>query len=378
MINDAEFWNGRKVLVTGHTGFKGGWLSIWLQCLGAKVTGYALSPPTKPNLFELAHVGNGIKHSVEGDIRDLDKLLETLEECQPEIVFHLAAQPLVRYSYAHPVETYETNVMGTVHVLEAARRVEGVKAVVVVTSDKCYENQEWVWGYRESDPMGGHDPYSSSKGCAELIAAAYRCSYFQDADEISVATARAGNVVGGGDWGDDRLIPDIVRAFIEGRPVHIRNPHAMRPWQHVLEPLNGYILLAKKLRVENLRFAGGWNFGPEDRDAQSVGHVVEQMIEYWGNGASAELDDGEHPHEASRLKLDISKAQSLLDWTPRMNLRQAIAWTVEWYEAFQKGEDLRAVTVDQIRRYNRLDSNHPNSRQSGLGRLKHDFHSDSS
>ena len=346
------FWNGKRVLVTGHTGFKGGWLSLWLQRLGADVVGYALPPPTTPSLYEAARVGDGME-SVEGDVRDLERVRDVVRRHRPEVVFHLAAQPQVRYSYAHPVETYAVNVMGTVNVLEAVRQEGGVRSVVAVTTDKCYENREWVWGYRETDPMGGHDPYSNSKGCSELVVAAYRQSYFAD-EGPALASARAGNVIGGGDWSADRLVPDAVRAFGEGRRLQIRSPHATRPWQHVLEPLDGYLTLAERLWDGDPRYAAGWNFGPQDADAQPVAHVVDRLTQLW-DGAAWELDgDGGHPHEATYLKLDCSKARARLGWTPRLDLATALAWTAEWYLGHLHGEDMLALTHRQIERYESL------------------------
>jgi len=352
---NAEFWRGKRVLLTGHTGFKGSWLSLWLQSMDAQVVGYALAPPTEPSLFEVAGVGAGMT-SVIGDIRDLEHLRAVFAEHKPEIVIHMAAQPLVRYSYAEPVETYSTNVMGTVNLLEAVRGTPGVKAVVNVTTDKCYENREWAWGYRENEAMGGYDPYSSSKGCAELVTAAYRNSFFNSATfnvkhSIAIASARAGNVIGGGDWAEDRLIPDIMRAITQGRSVTIRNPHAIRPWQHVLEPLSGYLKLAQKLYEEGAAYAEGWNFGPNDEDAKPVQWIVEQLTQSWGEGASWLLDGGEHPHEAHYLKLDCSKAKSRLDWHPRWHLDEALKRIVDWQKQYLYGRDMRAVTIEQIDLY---------------------------
>jgi len=352
---NAEFWRGKRVLLTGHTGFKGSWLSLWLQSMGAQVVGYALAPPTEPSLFEVAGVGAGMT-SVIGDIRDLEHLRAVFAEHKPEIVIHMAAQPLVRYSYAEPVETYSTNVMGTVNLLEAVRGTPGVKAVVNVTTDKCYENREWAWGYRENEAMGGYDPYSSSKGCAELVTAAYRNSFFNSATfnvkhSIAIASARAGNVIGGGDWAEDRLIPDIMRAITQGRSVTIRNPHAIRPWQHVLEPLSGYLKLAQKLYEEGAAYAEGWNFGPNDEDAKPVQWIVEQLTQSWGEGASWLLDGGEHPHEAHYLKLDCSKAKGRLDWHPRWHLDEALKRIVDWQKQYLYGRDMRAVTIEQIDLY---------------------------
>jgi len=351
---EPSFWAGKVVLLTGHTGFKGSWLSLWLQDMGAKVIGYALPAPTNPSLFESADVAEGMV-SIESDIRDFAALSAVFEKYQPEIVIHMAAQPLVRYSYANPIETYSTNVMGTVHVLEAARLTSSVRAIVNVTSDKCYENREWAWGYRENEAMGGYDPYSNSKGCAELVAAAYRSSYFNPGNftdhRVALASARAGNVIGGGDWAEDRLIPDIMRAIMQGKPVHIRNPHAIRPWQHVLEPLSGYLLLAQKLYQEGAVYAESWNFGPSDDDAKPVQWIVESLTEAWGEGASWQLDQGDHPHEAHYLKLDCSKAKARLNWQPRWNLDEALSKIVDWQKKYQQGANMKAVTLKQINLY---------------------------
>ncbi|MBL6986254.1 MAG: CDP-glucose 4,6-dehydratase [Methylobacter sp.] len=349
-----SFWADKVVLLTGHTGFKGGWLSLWLQSMGAKVIGYALAAPTKPSLFDVANVVDGMV-SIEADIRDFAALSAAFKKYQPEIVIHMAAQPLVRYSYVNPIETYSTNVMGTVHVLEAARLTNSVRAIVNVTSDKCYENREWAWGYRENEPMGGYDPYSNSKGCAELVASAYRSSYF-NADNftdhgVALASARAGNVIGGGDWAEDRLIPDIMRAIIQGRPVNIRNPHAIRPWQHVLEPLSGYLMLAQKLFENGAVYGEGWNFGPSDEDAKPVSWIVDQLTKTWGENASWVLDDGNNPHEAHYLKLDCSKAKARLDWHPRWHLDETLAAIVDWHTAHQAGENMRDFSLAQIQTY---------------------------
>jgi CDP-glucose 4,6-dehydratase len=354
---NRSFWKGKRVLLTGHTGFKGSWLSLWLESLGAEVTGYALPPPTDPSLFVLADVAKGIE-SVTGDVRDFESLRSVVEAKRPDIVIHMAAQSVVRYSYEQPVETYAINVMGTVHLLEALRQVGRPCVVVNVTSDKCYENRNQVWGYRETEPMGGHDPYSNSKACSELVTAAYRQSYFggQDAARlgIAVATGRAGNVVGGGDWTQDQLIPDIMRSFAAGNPVRIRNPHAIRPWQFVLEALRGYLSLAESLHADGAAFAEGWNFGPYEEDARPVSWIVERISTMWGEGARWETDGGAHPHEAHLLRLDISKARSRLEWSPRLRLEEAIPWIVEWYRAYREGRDLRAVTMAQIERYENL------------------------
>ena len=354
---NPSFWQGKRVLLTGHTGFKGSWLSLWLQSIGAKVTGYALAPPTNPSLFEMAEVAQGMTNVI-GDIRDLAKLQAVFAEHQPEIVIHMAAQPLVRYSYQNPVETYSTNVMGTVHLLEAVRNTSGVKAVVNITTDKCYENREWVWGYRENEPMGGFDPYSNSKGCAELVSAAYRSSFF-NADSyaqhgVATATVRAGNVIGGGDWAQDRLIPDILAAFEQGRKVDIRNPNAIRPWQHVMEPLRGYLTLAEQLFEHGPSFGEGWNFGPNDEDAKPVGWIVEQMAALWGTDAKWQVDTGDHPHEAHYLKLDISKARTRLDWHPALRLKDALALIVDWSKQRAAGANMRQLTLSQLQTYQAL------------------------
>lgn len=342
-------WAGRRVLITGHTGFKGSWLSLWLHAMGARVSGYALPPPTRPSLFAAADLADLIDHT-EGDVRDADALRAAVQRAAPEVIFHLAAQPLVRQSYAEPVETYATNVMGTVHLLEAARKVPGVKAIVCVTSDKCYENREWVWPYRESDPMGGHDPYSSSKGCAELVASAWRQSFF--ADGPLLATVRAGNVIGGGDWAANRLIPDLVRAFEAGAGPLIRAPDAVRPWQHVLEALGGYLMIAERLIAGERMFADAWNFGPADDDARPVSWIVARLRTAWGGDAAAPMrDSGPRPHEAGLLRLDCAKARAALGWQPVLTLDQALAWIVEWHKAVGSGADARAVTQRQIADY---------------------------
>ena len=354
---NKDFWTGKRVFLTGHTGFKGGWLSLWLQSLGAEVIGYALNPPTKPNLFEVAGVAKGMT-SIIGDIRDLEKLQNSMRSARPEIVIHMAAQPLVRLSYIEPVETYATNVMGTVHLLESARHAPSVKVVLVITSDKCYENKEWPWGYRECEPMGGQDPYSNSKGCVELIAASYRSSFFNSLTNVSksvvgvaLATARAGNVIGGGDWAADRLVPDILRAFEKGQPVTCRNPNATRPWQHVLEPLSGYLTLAERLFTDGKVYAEGWNFGPNDDDNRTVQWIVEQMAGNWGNGASWQVDAGKHPHEANFLKLDISKAKSRLGWQPLLPLTLALKQTTTWHQAWLADKNMNKLCLDQILQY---------------------------
>lgn len=348
---NSVFWKNKNVLLTGHTGFKGSWLSLWLQSMGANVVGYALAPPSSPSLFEVANVADGMM-SLEGDIRDTEQLYSAFAQHQPEIVIHMAAQSLVRHSYQNPVETYATNVMGTVHVLEAVRQTSSVKAVVIITSDKCYENREWVWGYRENEAMGGYDPYSNSKGCAELVTAAYRQSFFNKTGNIvAVATARAGNVIGGGDWAADRLIPDMVRAVSENRPVLIRNPNAIRPWQHVLEPLSGYMRLAQELYEKGTDYAEGWNFGPSDDDAKPVKWIVERYTKLWGEGASWVLDRAEHPHEAHYLKLDCSKARMRLDWKPTWTLADALENITAWHKAHQQGKNMHEFSLQQIAEY---------------------------
>lgn len=342
-------WAGRRVLVTGHTGFKGSWLSLWLHALGAEVTGFALPPPSEPNLFAAARIADLVDH-VEGDVRDFAAVRAVVEASRPEAIFHLAAQPLVRLSYREPVETYATNVMGTVHLLDAARHAADLRAIVCVTSDKCYDNREWVWPYRESDPMGGHDPYSSSKGCAELVAAAWRSSFFAE-DGPGLATVRAGNVIGGGDWAEDRLVPDLVRAFEAGAAPLIRSPDAVRPWQHVLEALGGYLQIAERLLAGERGFADAWNFGPSDEDARPVGWIVERMRAAWGGGAAAVADTGPRPHEAGLLRLDCSKARAALGWRPALTLDQALDWIVAWHKAVGGGADARTVTLAQIADY---------------------------
>jgi CDP-glucose 4,6-dehydratase len=345
----ADFWRGKKVLVTGHTGFKGSWLCLWLRDMGADVVGLSLVPGTQPSLFIEAGIEHGMTSYI-GDIRDFPFVRSVFQKSGPEIVIHMAAQPLVRYSYQYPVDTYSTNVMGTIHVLEAIRQCGTAKAVVNITTDKCYENREWWWGYREDEPMGGHDPYSSSKGCAELVTSAYRRSYFQEAG-IAVASARAGNVIGGGDWAQDRLIPDIMRSFEKNEVVVVRNPDAVRPWQYVLEPLSGYLVLAEHLYKHGQEFAEGWNFGPSDEDAKSVRWIVEYLVRKWGRGSSWTLDKGEHPHEAKYLKLDISKARNCLGWSPRWNLSTALDKTLEWQQVWLEKGDIGAMMSSQIEAY---------------------------
>ena len=340
------FWSGRRVLVTGHTGFKGSWLALWLGALGAEVTGLSDGVPTEPSLFELARVEDDVR-TVTADVRDAEAVRHAVSEARPEVVLHLAAQPLVRLSFREPRETFEVNVMGTVNVLDAVRLVPGVRAVVNVTSDKCYENREWEWAYREDEPMGGHDPYSSSKGASELVTSAYRRSFFGDPDGPRLASARAGNVIGGGDWGVDRLIPDVMRAALAGAPVEVRNPGATRPWQHVLNPLSGYLTLAERL-FDDAGAASAWNFGPEERDAQPVGWIVERLDTLWPGGLRWERVTGEHPHESRYLKVDSSRARARLGWEPRWGLERALDSIVEWYVALRDGGDLREMSLAQL------------------------------
>lgn len=349
MVVQRDFWQNKKVFLTGHTGFKGSWLALWLQSMGAKVTGYALSPPTEPNLFTVAKVEHGLINHIIGDIRDADQLKAAMHAAQPDIVLHLAAQALVRYSYAQPIETYSVNVMGTVHLLEAVRATPSVKAVVNVTTDKCYENREWHWGYRENEALGGFDPYSSSKGCAELVTSAYRQSFLQ-ATGVALASARAGNVIGGGDWAVDRLIPDFLRAIDANESLIIRSPEATRPWQHVLEPLSGYLRLAERLFIDGAEFAEAWNFGPLDEDARSVRWIVEQLAEQRPD-LSWQCASTPQAHEAHYLKLDSSKAGWRLQWQPRWRLATALQKTLAWHEAWRDGQDMQALTLAQIEEY---------------------------
>lgn len=343
---EPAFWRGRRVLITGHTGFKGAWLSLWLEHLGAELTGVSVGVPTEPALFALARVGDGMQ-SVDADVRDFDALAAAVTAARPEVVFHLAAQPLVRRSFSDPRSTYEINVMGTVNVLEAVRQYGSVRAVVNVTSDKCYANREWEWGYREYEPMGGHDPYSSSKGCAELVTDAFRRSFFSAVDGTRIASARAGNVFGGGDWGEDRLIPDIMRGAAAGEPILIRNPGAIRPWQHVLNPLSGYVVLAQAL-WESAEFADAWNLGPADEDARPVGWIADRLSGLWPEPLDVRHDEQDGPHEARYLKLDSSRARARLGWRPRWDLEQGLGATAEWYLALRDGSDMRTTTLAQI------------------------------
>jgi CDP-glucose 4,6-dehydratase len=350
-------WQGRRVFVTGHTGFKGSWLSLWLARRGAKIRGFALDPVGELNLFTAASVSD-VVDDVRGDIRDYARLEASITEFAPEAVFHLAAQPLVRLSYADPLGTYATNVMGTAHVLEAIRKTPSVRAVVCVTTDKCYLNQEWVWPYRENDPLGGHDPYASSKACAEIVSAAFRSSYFPieklQEHHVALATARAGNVIGGGDWSEDRLIPDLIRGFQTKQPVLIRHPKAIRPWQHVLEPLHGYMLLAEQLLAQQTPFASAFNFGPANEDAWPVEQIASAVADIWGEGASWLPDSKPSVHEANLLRLDSSKARAELGWKPRLTIATGLEWTMAWYKAWQRGVDMRRHTEAQIAVYEEL------------------------
>jgi CDP-glucose 4,6-dehydratase len=347
MLVAPDFWRNRRVFLTGHTGFKGSWLALWLSELGARVTGFAL-PAERPSLFEQARIGEVVEH-FEGDIRHPEALEAVMRNCDPEVVFHLAAQPLVRRSYAEPRETFATNVQGTVNVLDACRRMPSLKAIVAVTSDKCYENREWIWPYRESDPMGGHDPYSASKGAAEIAIAAYRRSFFAGEGPL-LASLRSGNVIGGGDWAEDRLIPDIVRALLAGEQVCIRSPQAVRPWQHVLETLRGYLLIAQLLANGDRLAASAWNFGPADNDMRPVNWIVERIVELWGQGSFC-LDDASQVHEAKFLKLDCSKARSQLGWRPSLELAGALQRVVEWHRSVAEGADARDVSRMQLNEY---------------------------
>lgn len=355
MLN-RQFWQGKRVLLTGHTGFKGSWLSLWLKQLGADLTGYALAPPSDPSLYDLVNLPS-VMNSVIGDVRDLAHLKKVMDETQPEVVIHMAAQPLVLRSYEDPIETYMTNVIGTVNLFEAIRSCSSVRSVVNVTTDKCYENKEWHWGYREDEPMGGYDPYSSSKACSELVTSTYRQSFFGEKSNVVLASARAGNVIGGGDWADNRLVPDLLRSIIAGDPVIIRSPNAIRPWQHVLEPLSGYLQLAEKLYDEGgSNFAQAYNFGPYDNDARPVSWIISALCDKWGEGASWQLDDPNKVqlHEASYLKLDCSKARAELNWQPRLGLDVALDWIVDWYRCFVEKGNVADITNQQIANYEAL------------------------
>ncbi len=346
-----QFWKGKRVLLTGHTGFKGGWLSVILKKMGARLIGYSLDPPTRPSLFEILQVDQGMV-SRKGDIRDLNPLVRVMKKYRPEIVIHMAAQAILRHSYRFPVETFDTNLMGTVNVLEAVRQTRGTRAVLIITTDKCYENREWARGYREEDTMGGHDPYSSSKGCAELAVASYRRSFFSvRKGSAAVASARAGNVFGGGDWAKDRLVPDVMRSFMAGRPVVLRHPGAVRPWQHVLEPVFGYMELVEKLWQKGDEFAEGWNFGPKKEGCKPVSWVVDRLAQEWRGKAAWKKDARMHPHEARLLKLDTTKANTRLGWHPKLDLATALKWTADWYKAYQEKRDMRGFTDMQIEDY---------------------------
>ena len=346
---DRTFWKGKRVYLTGHTGFKGSWLSLWLEDMGAVVKGYSLEPYTEPSLFKVAKVSSGIESEI-GDIRDYDKLKTSISSFSPDIILHLAAQPLVRDSYEDPLGTYETNVMGTANLLQASRELPNLKSIVIVTTDKCYENREWEWGYRENEAMGGYDPYSSSKGCAELVTSAFRRSFFQSTD-VAIASARAGNVIGGGDWSKDRLIPDVLHSYNQGNLVVIRNPKATRPWQHVIEPLSGYLILAEELYNKGQAFAEPFNFGPRDEDCQSVESILNTINVIWEDCPGWKLDDEANPHEARFLKLDISKAKDKLNWTPKWNLESTIKRIVDWNTAFNRQENMREHCINEIKSY---------------------------
>lgn len=354
---DTAFWKNKRVLITGHTGFKGSWLSLWLQTRGAYVIGYSLDPPSTPNFFNIGNIDEDMI-SVHGDVCDLEHLKNTVVAHRPEIIIHMAAQSLVRYSYSHPVETYSSNVMGTVNVLESVRQVGGVKVVLIITSDKCYENRETLVGYKESDPMGGYDPYSSSKGCAELVTAAYRNSFFSPADfsrhGVAVASTRAGNVIGGGDWAEDRLIPDIIRSTLEQKSVVIRYPDAIRPWQHVLEPLNGYLQLAEHLWTQGAEFTGGWNFGPDNDDCKPVHWILETLNTQWKGGIKWDQTSAENPHEATYLSLDCDKSKRLLGWSPKLELATALELLVEWYQGYADNDNMRDLSIKQLTYFENL------------------------
>lgn len=352
-----EFWNGKKVLITGHTGFKGSWLCLMLHKMGSDVYGYSLEPPTVPSLYEDANI-NKLVTSFIGDIRDYEKLLHVVQTVKPEIVIHMAAQAIVKKSYKNPVDTYTINIIGTVNLLEAIRHTPGIKAVVNVTTDKCYENKEWHWGYREIDPMGGYDPYSNSKGCSELVTAAFRNSFFNEKDYIkhgvAIASARSGNVIGGGDWAEDRLVPDFMRAMSEDRKVLIRNPYAIRPWQYVLEPLRGYLMLATKLYNEGPKYGEAWNFGPNYEDIHNVEWMIRNICDLWGEGASYSIDTDKQPHEASYLKLDSSKSNVELGWVPQTTVEQCLKLTVDWYKYYKKSS-ANELCNSQINEFLRLE-----------------------
>ena len=351
---NKNFWKSKRIFITGHTGFKGSWLSIWLKSMDSVVMGYSLEPNTDPSLFYQASVSDNMQ-SVFGDIRDFEKLKRIMSDFDPEIIIHMAAQPLVRLSYKEPLETYSTNVLGTVNVLEAARSCKSLKVIINVTTDKCYENKGISRGYREDEPMGGYDPYSSSKGCSELVTSAYRRSFFSSSETPWLASARAGNVIGGGDWAEDRLIPDILRAFQNSENVIVRNPSSTRPWQHVLEPLSGYLVLAQELYLNGKSFSGAWNFGPKESDCKSVKWVIEEMAKLFGNNASWTMDMIDNPHEAQFLKLDCSKAANNLNWSPRWSLKEALKLIVDWNTCYINGGDINQECLNQIKSYIRND-----------------------
>ncbi|MGG1514061.1 CDP-glucose 4,6-dehydratase [Paenibacillus oryzisoli] len=346
-----NFWENKKVFITGHTGFKGSWLCMILTKYGAHVYGYALEPPTEPSLYSLCKVETKIKRSFIGDIRDYNKLDEALTSVEPNIIIHMAAQPLVRDSYKNPVDTYSINVMGTVNLLEIARKLTQLKVIINVTTDKCYDNKEWEWGYRETEPLGGFDPYSSSKACSELVTSAYRESFFSGHTSVAIATARAGNVIGGGDWAEDRLLPDCFRSLTNSVPIKIRNPHSIRPWQHVIEPLSGYLLLAQNLYEDGREFIGAWNFGPNEVDTKPVSWIVQKLCDMWAEGSTYIVDNTSQPHEAKYLKLDISKAKSRLKWQPRWSLEIALEKILEWNKAYKNDKDMAEVCFQQIEDY---------------------------
>jgi CDP-glucose 4,6-dehydratase len=354
ILIDKDFWKGKKVFITGHTGFKGSWLCLWLNLLKAEITGFALNPPTNPNLFDLCKIDK-LTTSITSDVRDYKSLAKAIKAARPEIVIHMAAQSLVRESYRNPVETYSINVMGTVNLFEAVKNAKGVKAVINVTTDKCYENREWVWGYRENEPLGGYDPYANSKACSELVTSAYRNSFFNpknyNSHGVGIASVRSGNAIGGGDWATDRLFPDCVISLLSRKKILVRNPQSVRPWQHVLEPLSGYLLLAQKLYNNGPKYSGAWNFGPDDRDTKPVEWIVKKICKKWGQNASFKIDKGEHPHEAHYLKLDCSKAKEELGWYPRWHLEKAIDSVIEWTQEYQGNKDVRKVCLKQIEEY---------------------------
>jgi len=345
----SDFWAGKKVFLTGHTGFKGAWLALWLHRLGAEVHGFAIDPASVDGIFHAARVSGVLAGDTRADLRDLPALEQAMAKARPDIVLHLAAQALVRVSYREPLLTFASNVMGTANLLEAARRIAGIKAILVVTTDKCYENKEWPYPYRETDALGGHDPYAASKACAELVAASYRASFFSALDAPAVATARAGNVIGGGDWAEDRLVPDCIRAFMQGRSVELRYPEAVRPWQHVLEPLSGYLMLAEALCGEaSAEFRAGWNFGPDASGDATVGEIARHVAASWGGGTVVVPPIQNRPHETGVLRLDISMARSKLRWKPRWSIARSLEETVAWYKAWHAGKDMHAHTVAQI------------------------------